>query len=270
MSVRTQRRDPGASRATVRDLLLLERVGRVAGAFDSRHAERFMGSSRAAARRRLRKLLDMGYLKVHLEAENLAKPNWYTLAPRARRELALHFDREPEEYPVRRGLPRQLEHHRQIVNHLVDIEVAAARRTGVELVRSQLPAPHREAGVLVPDVVVDLRVYERSVRLAVEVDMATETPNTIAGKALGYASVWKPGLVVLLSVPSVRRRNRLLLRLGEEDFPEGMLFIAVQEELTSRSILSGGPWRTQVLGADGVLRAPVRDPLGGDHEGRSP
>jgi len=273
VSARTTRRDPGARRATVADLLLLEKVGRQAGAFSSRHARRFMQRSPGAVRRRLRTLYDLGLLSVHLDAGDRTRPNWYTLTHRARGRLAEVFDREPADYPVRRTLPRQLAHHAAVVDHLIDIELAAAHMHGVALTRLQLPRERRRRGVVVPDLVADVLVEGRAQRLLVEVDLGTESPHQVALKARGYMALVErggPPLCVLITVPKLRRRNTLLRRLAEECLPSGIFYIALAPKLTFRSFFAKDTWRAMAPDPDGVVRAPRADPLARDHEGGSP
>lgn len=274
---RVSRRDPGASRVTSRDKLLLALVGKCL-ALNTAHVQAYLGVSTAVARRRCRTLKNMGLLTCFVPAPYL--PNWYAITPKARDQLVLTFGGEPEDYRVLRGLPRHLEHHSMLVDIFISATLAAARSNRLELVeallehevRASLGTLGQRKDVQVPDLVLVVKnANGQHAAFATEADRGTVSPNLMAERLVAYSQArlasqqlrqvadW----AVLLVCPTTRRRNRLALRFHDEGdaIPEDFVFLAVAGEMDERHFFRPEPWLTEKLKADGMARLESRSPF---------
>ncbi len=267
---RTQRRSPGNARLTLREKLALAFIAH-AQPISTQHYTALLDVNPHIARRSLRKLRDLGYIQVHVRA--LHEVSWFTLTPAAKPVLARAFGRTPADYRSMRGIGRvNLEHHARTVDLYAALTVATARSKRVSLetfllekdIRAQVG---RGEGVQVPDAIAVLtREAAERVAVAFEVDCGNESPSyVVTHKVEPYTQMKEAGQTVLgcsewrvcCTVPTVRRRNRLVTALWDADAPEGLWYFALAQELTSRNIL-GQLWRTPRL-VDGGQRAVLAE-----------
>lgn len=250
-STRMERKDPGNARLVEREALALYAFSGVQP-FTTVHYRKFLEIGESAAGRSLRKLRNMGYVRVHVDA--MHKANRYTLAPAVRPVLARLFDRNPTEIRIVRGIGRGgFDHHDGVVDLFVAMNVATARswRTMMVAFLSERDIRARlgnRKGMQVPDAVA---VFENPLgdrmSVAFEVDLGTENPAWFrCHKSIPYTSLREANQplmgcdhwVVCCTTPSVRRRNRLASVTWEADVPEGLWYFANAEDVNSRSILS--------------------------------
>lgn len=174
-------------RRTDRDRWLLEALAKMRFLTTGQLARLAFDSSRWAARKRLRKLLDGGLVRVWLR--DLAKDNVYSLT----RAGASHLAADGEAaWPIPRGLDGNLDHLLAINEVRISLALGLEETGGeIHWWRSdwELRAPAR--GHIVPDALFALgwvgmghfQVF------ALEVDNATRSPRRFLGKLLKYASL---------------------------------------------------------------------------------
>ena len=269
---RTERRDPSHARATTRDVLILNLIAQ-AQPVTTPQIRRFLDTSTAMTRRRMRVLRDLGLVQVHVNA--LHEVSRYTLTPKAKGVLARALGRDPGDFRAVRGLGKvNLAHHAGVVDAYVDLTVACARSRTFALAEWMFEREIRKllgatAKTLVPDAtaVIELR-SGRKMALAFEVDLANEPLSYFvrtkietyvdlheAGHPLRQCEQW----AVCCVVPSQRRMNRLALAAWEAGIPEGLWYFVVADSLTPRNVLQA-VWKTPRM-ADERARLVDESPL---------
>jgi hypothetical protein len=175
-------------RLTERDLWLFEALVKMRFLATRQIARLLFGGSRSAANKRLRALLDAGYLSAWVP--NLSAENIYSLT---RRALATLRTDESDLLP-NPALPRALDSH---IGHLLAInDVRVAFATDLPTVGGELAAwrsdweirrPNR--GQLLPDAVFAVRWADGSEQsFALEVDHRTKSPRRLVRKILRYVA----------------------------------------------------------------------------------
>lgn len=252
--------EAGFTQLTARDrLIVLPFIGRC-GPVSSSQVRRYANfPSLDTCARRLRALRDLKLAIVHTpfgpNGENL-----YTLTPAGLHEIERLVEAvdDLDGLRVQRTLGRDLEHHRAVVDAYVHFAVATTRSTELTLVSVELDwelrgRAHGQASAVVPDLVVVLQGPRGRIAVAVECDLGTMNPNRMAEKARTYRARRLAGVVlageanwlVLVLVPTKRRRDRVALRLMDEDLPEGFWFYGFGDEVNDGNILSA-VWDTVV------------------------
>jgi hypothetical protein len=183
------RRDRRAVRLTERDLWLLDAVSRMRFLTTRQLARLLFDGSRWAAIKRLRALLDAGYLNAWVPS--LSVDNVYSLTRRGR--AALRTDDRADPTPGR-ALPRALDSH---LNHLLAVNDArVALATGLpdiggELVgwRSDWEIRTPGRGRLLPDALFAIRWDDGTERtFSLELDHHTKSPRRFLAKVLRYVA----------------------------------------------------------------------------------
>ncbi len=180
------------------------------------------------AQKRLRKLYDTGLVKAVVT--DLASENRYALTPvgHALLEQALPEGSVPAYRPAPRIDGRSVAHLDLLNRYRIAVAMAATA-AGVELVRFtpewELRAAEPKAD-LIPDAVAVLRSIGRQLPMAIEIDVGTESPRTVARKIERYASLAlrrfpvfglpSPKVIVVTTTP---RRARSLARSMAVDAP---------------------------------------------------
>lgn len=272
---RTRPRPPGGTRVMPRDKLILLLVARCAPVTTTQ-VRTYLECSTDVAQRRCRVLRDHGLLQVTLDPRGLHRPNLLTLGLPAMPVLDQTFGLSPEQCRRPKAMPRNLDHHLGVVDLYIQLKAATTRSKRIDLADSMLDwelrqgPGARQRRVQVPDLVAVLQSDSGRMGLAIEVDMATQSPDSVVrNKALPYAQARLSGSTlkgcrdwaVLMVSASVRRRNRLMIRLGREALPLGLFYFAVSENISARSFLGRTTWRARHLGSDGVVRWPETDPF---------
>lgn len=272
---RTERRKPGGARLTPREAEALAFLSQ-AQPITTAHYTALLGLSPPIARRSLRKLRDLGLVRVHVSA--MHEPNRFTLTPAAQPVLARALDQSPEEFRVLRGIGRvDLAHHEAVVDLYVALKVAASRSKRLDLeqftferdIRRRLGTPRQ---VMLPDAVAVL-AEESGERFAVafEVDLATENPSWVAThKVIPYSKlrgIGRPLLgcnrwVVCCVTTSTHRRNRLVQAAWSVGVPEGLWHYSTLTAISGCSILLPATWVTPRVVMDGeVARLIAESPF---------
>lgn len=173
----------------------------------------FNGIRTDTAARRLRRLFDASYIDVRVGGR--AEENMITLGATGRAWLATHGEAVG-------GVPRGgIAHHLAIVRQWSSVvsAVKADPRLVLEVVQADWEIREQASGVnLVPDALIQLGIEGRgAVRLALEVDLGTESLKTLRAKVTAYEDLrtiggglfgWREhGLAVALpSVAAVREK----------------------------------------------------------------
>lgn len=184
---RTTRHKERAVRVTPRDVWLLEALGKMRFLETHQLARLAFGGSRWAARKRLRKLLDGGLVRVWVR--DLAKDNVYGLT----RGGAAYFASDGEDaWPVPRGLDGNLDHLLAINEFRISLALGLEEAGGeIRYWRSdwELRAPAR--GSIVPDALFALGWVGmgHSQAFALEIDNATRSPRRFLTKLLKYGAL---------------------------------------------------------------------------------
>lgn len=249
-ALRTRRRPrPAALRLTERDLDLLTALGRCRFLTTRQLAELAFWGSREAARKRLRRLFDQGLVRAWVPDGNLGRENVYSLdRPGAR---LLGEPPEGRDWPVPRGLDRELEH--LLAANGIRIALALGLpEAGGELVYWladwELKVRFRER--VVPDGLFAVRWPEGERAYALEIDNRSRSPRRFLAKILRYRAALArsrglygfealPVLVVGRDAEYLERYRRALARtqLGAR-----VWFAALAEVL--REGASGPIWRS--------------------------
>jgi hypothetical protein len=154
----------------------------------------FSATSKERAAQRLRGLFDGGLLDVRVEA--LAEENLYSLGQRGRafaRERGLAVGRVPS---------GRVKHHLSIVRAWTLLAASVSPEQGIRLrrVRPDWEAREAGAGIVVPDLLVELAIAGRRLTAAIEVDRATERARAWQDKLARYSAVHADRDVALIVV----------------------------------------------------------------------
>lgn len=253
---RTTRREPGRARLMPRELTALAFIAEAQPVATSAYRE-FLGVSLSVAQRSLRKLRNLGLVRVHVVALEL--PSHFTITRKAARLLAEGSTHSAETHRVPRGLGKHhLTHHDGAVLLCAALHHACRQHGDITLSSFQFEDTIRRTLCLtrhtqVSDAVLTLQCGTGSaLAWAVEIDQATETvPYIVENKAKPYAALQSRGAPlagvttwhIACIVPSEARLKRLVTALYEAGIPDGQWYFAVRSDLTANTVLTTA-WRT--------------------------
>ena len=176
-----------ALRSTDRDRWVLEAVAKMRFLETSQLARLAFGGSRWAANKRLRRLLDGGFVRVWIR--DLARDNVYSLT----RAGAAHLASDGEAaWTVPRGLDGNLDHLLAINEVRISLALGLAGAGGeITHWRSDWELRASSRGRIVPDALFALGWAGdgHSQTFALEVDNATRSPRRFLAKLLKYAGL---------------------------------------------------------------------------------
>lgn len=237
-----------------RDEALLRALGRFRAARSTDLTRLFFaGTSRERGSQRLRRLFDGQFLD--LRVGRLSEENVYSLGPRGRRWAEEHG------IPAGRIPAGGLEHHLAIVGCWSRLAAALAASSDLRLLRFQADwEVRREFGPslpVIPDALIKVAVGKAGqLRLALEVDLGTESLKAIREKLAGYAELraaaaelldWPDFMLVVVASAGCERRHQNLaetaraewpgrsLLLRESEWPSGFLAGVTSEALPTAS-----------------------------------
>lgn len=177
-------------RLTDRDLWILEALGRMRFLTTAQLARLAFATSRSAANKRLRQLLNTGLVRVWVR--DLAQDNVYGLTEIGSRLLGSPL--QGGSWPVLRGLDRQLD-HLLLINDVRIAFILGLVRIGGELrwwkSDWELRAAGRES--LIPDALFRIG-WNGAQAYALEVDNDTRAPRAMIGKLLRYRALAERGV----------------------------------------------------------------------------
>ncbi len=212
---------------SARDLDVLQSLG-WAGFLTTAQIARLHFPSRRTAERRLRALLDHGFVRCLLQNGHLHRDNVHLLTPLGAERLSEERCLDPETVKPRRiPRPQKLRHALAVRGVFVEF-VLAARLPGFEvedLVFDEDLATHSAFAVhhLVPDALASIRVVGIAATIAIEVDLGTETTTTLKKKFESYRRVKANqitgtirGLALLLVVERAARLTTVRRLLGAQ------------------------------------------------------
>lgn len=216
-----------------------------AGFLTTGQITRLRFSSKRRAQRRLRVLLDHGFVRAHLQGDALDREQIYTVTEAGIEMLLSRNLLEPGEYrPGKLPRPQRLAH--ALLARHVFVECVLAEREGlldrveVRFDEDLAAEPLYRSARLIPDAVVGLARGGRVVQLGVEVDRATETVAVLASKCRRYAALLDAARkgadvpTVLLFVAEGARRRETLMRIAREHLPHAPVFVLGPEEVGER------------------------------------
>lgn len=261
-----------SSRATGRDIEILESLGRLRFATTAQLARVHFGGSRSATNKRMRKLLDRGLLRVWVR--DLAKDNIYALAPRGAGELK---GEEGAFCPLPRGLDGNLDHLLCINDVRIILALSLGEATG-EIAWWRSDWDLRGIGKVgtVPDALFAIRWREEGEQaFALEVDNQSRSQRAFLRKLLGYyAVVSSPGTgvcgirdFVLLTVCTEEEWVDRYLAVARDSKIDLPIWLAPLSSFEEEGI-DGSIWRAAESDEKYSLRSLATLPCG--KEGRAP
>jgi hypothetical protein len=195
----------------------------------------FSGVRLTTASLRLRRLFDAGFVDVR--AGDRSEENVYSLGPVGRRWA------EAQGLAVGRVPHGSVSHHLAIVRAWSSLAAELGRHEGVELERAHADWDLREelgsVGLaVVPDLLLVLRFGDRSLAVAVEVDLGTESLAVLRAKIAAYAELDRRrgglfgyrGFAFAVAVGTTGRLAGVR-RLVERDWPGKSLTWQLDEDL---------------------------------------
>lgn len=272
---RTVRRDPGRARLMPRELEALAFIA-AAQPISTATYQELLGVSIDVAQRSLRKLRNLGLIRVHVRALEL--PSHFTLTRSGAVLLAETLDRPFESFRVPRGISKlQLAHHDGVVLLAAALRRASCIQSAVVLDEFRFEHEIRRTlqvtkATQVPDAIACWRGgpagHDQAFAWAIEHDEATEAVRFVverkarpyadlqaAGVPLGGVPTWQ----VVCVVPSEQRLHRLVAALWDAGIPEGQWYFAVKHTLSAETVLTTA-WRTVRTSLDGAQAELVIEP----------
>lgn len=252
---RTRRRDPGGTRVTTEDALLLRFVG-AAAPTTSRALARLVARPLPRIYHRVRVLHAHGLLARTVVSIN--EPDRLSLTSSGRQFVAQKFGLDPDAIREVRVAERDYRHHDAVVDVALTLTRACARSQAWTLsaflfereIRRELGAPE---GALVPDGFARLQHADGAeVGLVVEADTGSCDPKWVAKhKLLAYADAHLGGQAIFgivswrvcLVAPSFPRVAHLATAAWRAGVPEGLVAFAVTGALPEERVLRDG-WQT--------------------------
>jgi hypothetical protein len=208
---RTRNPERRAPRITERDGFILEALGKMRFLETRQLTELAFEGSQWAARKRLRKLLDGGLVRVWVR--DLARDNVYSLTRSGAASIAAELDGNPS-WPVPRSLDGNLDHLLAINEVRISLALGLAEAGGeIKYWRSDWELRALSRGPIVPDALFALGWVGDGhfCTFALEIDNATRSPRRFLAKLLKYGAIRVRGRALYVV------RDFLLLVVGRDE-----------------------------------------------------